>query len=121
MKQLHFAVIIFIVVGLVSISRSHAETVREFTFSNYVKTERIRACTESTIPSCDEDFGKLALIAERLDAQETIAEAFEKSGQKETALELRRQIVADAVRLDLLLDSLILLHKKSGRLAPSSS
>lgn len=121
MKQLHFAVIIFIVAGLVSTSRSHAEAVKEFTFSNYVKTERIRACTEPPIPGCEEDFGKLALIAEQLDAQEKIAEALEKSGEKIDALELRRQIVADAVMLDSLLDSLILLHKKSGRLAPSSS
>ena len=121
MKQLHFAVIISIVAGFISISRSHAETVREFTFSNYVKTERIRACTESPIPGCDGDFDKLALIADGLDAQEKIAEAFEKSGEKEKALEMRRQIVADAVMLDLLLDSLILLHRKRGKLAPSSS
>jgi hypothetical protein len=121
MKQLHFAATIFIVAGLVSISRSHAETVREFTFSNYVKTERVRACTESPIPSCDGDFDKLVLIAERLDAQEKIAEAFENSGEKEKALEIRRQIIADAVMLDFLLDSLILLHKKRGKLAPSSS
>jgi hypothetical protein len=121
MKQLNFAVIIFIVAGLVSSSRSHAETAKEFTFSNYVKTERIRACTESPIPNCDGDFDKLALFAERLDAQEKIVEAFDKSGEKERALEMRRQIVADAVMLDLFLDSLILLHKERGKLAPPSS
>jgi hypothetical protein len=120
MKQLQFAAVFFIVAGFVSISQSHAEAT-QFTFLSYVKTERIRACAESSIPSCDEEFNKPALIAEQLDAQEKIAEAFEKSGEKEKALEMRRQIVADAVMLDLLLDSLILLHKKEGKLAPPSS
>lgn len=121
MKQLHFALIIFIVAGLVSISQSYAETFKEFTFSNYVKAERIRACAEAPIPGCEEDFDKLALIAERLDAQERNVEALEKSGETEKALEMRRQIAADAVMLDFLLDSLILLYKKRGQLAPPSS
>ena len=111
MNQTNFAVIILIVAGFVSIPQSHAEIATEFTFSTYVKTERMRACAESPIAICDEDFDKLAPIAERLDTQEKIAEAFDKSGEKEKALEVRRQIVAGAVMLDLFLDSLILLHK----------
>jgi hypothetical protein len=112
MNQTHFVVVILIVAGFVSLPKSHAETATEFTFSTYVKTERMRACAESPIAICDEDIDKLALVAEQLDAQEKIAEAFDKSGEKEKALEMRRQIVANAVMLDFCLDSLIVLHKE---------
>jgi hypothetical protein len=117
MNQTYFTVIVLIIAWLVPVTQSHAETAAQFTFSNYVKSERKRACAESPIPSCYEDFDKLAPIAERLDAQEKIAETFEESGKKDEALEVRRQTVADAVMLDLLLDSLIVLHKKRCRVS----
>jgi DNA-binding ferritin-like protein len=114
MAQTHFPLFVLIASGFALTLQGRAEEVTTFTFSTYVQAERIRACGDSP-SSCHEDFDKLALIAERLDANEKVAEAFEKSGDKEKALEVRRQITSSAVMLDSLLDLLITLHKKGAQ------
>jgi hypothetical protein len=111
MNQTHFALFVLIASGFATTLQSRAEESTPFTFSNYVRAERIRVCADAP-SSCHEDFNKLALIAERLDAHEKVAEALEQSGEKEKALEARRQITSDAVMLDSLLDWLIILHKR---------
>jgi hypothetical protein len=112
MNQTYFALLVLIAFGFASTLQGQAEDTTAFTFSNYVRAERTRACADSPRSSCHEDFDKLALIAERLDAHEKVAEALEESGEKEKALEIRRQITSDAVMLDFSLDSLIIFHKK---------
>jgi len=111
MSQTYFPLFVLIASGFASTLQGRAEETTTFTFSKYVQAERIRACADSP-SSCHEDFDKLALIAERLDAHEKLAEAFEKTGQKEKALEARRQIASGAVMLDVLLDSVIILYRK---------
>jgi len=111
MNQTHSALFVLIASGFATTLQSRAEETTTFTFSNCVRTERIRVCADSA-SICHEEFNKLALIAERLDAHENVAEAFEQSGEKEKALEVRRQIASDAVMLDSLLDWLITLHRK---------
>lgn len=110
MNRTQFVVITSFFLGL-SISQSHSETTAKF-FSKYVNAERVRVCADSSIPTCNQDFGKPARLAERLDAQEKIAKALENGGENEKALQMRRQILVDAIVLDFLLDSLIVLHQK---------
>ena len=112
MKWYIIAVIMLTVAGFLAVPQSHAQTNIDPIFSNLVKTERIRVCAESPIPTCDCDFDMPARLAAWLDAQEERATTFEKSGEEQNALKVRRQILAYAVMLDIWLDRLIVLHRK---------
>jgi hypothetical protein len=111
MKWDIIAVIMLTVGGFLAIAQSHAQTHIDPLFSNLVKAERIRVCAESPIPTCDCDFDIPARFAAWLDAQEERATTLEKSGEKQNALKVRRQILAYAVMLDIWLDRLIVLHR----------
>jgi len=110
MSRTKCAPLALVVTVFVSTLQGRSEEATAFTFLGYVRAEQIRACT--VVPSkCHEDFDKLALFAEQLDAREKMAEVLEQSGDKEKALEARRQITSSAVMLDSLLDLLILYWK----------
>lgn len=82
MNEIRFALFVLIASGFATTLKGRAEEATTFTFSSYVRAERIRVCADSA-SSCHEDFNKLALTAERLDAHEKVAEALEQSGEKE--------------------------------------
>jgi hypothetical protein len=112
MNRFGFAIML-IVSEFVAIPQSHAEASTETTFSNIVKNERLRVCASSSLPTCDSDFNRPALLAEWLDTEEDRAIMIEKSGQEKAAHELRIQILSHAAMLDIWMDHIRLLHRKN--------
>jgi hypothetical protein len=98
---------------VMAISQYHTEVSTETTFSNIVKNERLRVCAGTPISTCNSDFDIPALLAEWLDAEEERATMMDKSGEEETAQEVRMQILSDAAMLDIWMDQIRLLHRKN--------
>jgi hypothetical protein len=107
-----YALLVLLLLTSTATTRCRAEAAGRFTYYSYVQAEALKVCAEAPDVDCYKIFDKLARIAARLDAQERRAEQLEKAGKNESAIELRRRILGDAVMLDFSLDAAILLYQR---------